>query len=66
MGTVAVDRYRAFCHSCGFDREFMIGAGMGDLHAVAEAQRIHDDADVDHECEDRKHEHLIVEVVSKW
>jgi hypothetical protein len=41
MGTVLVDRYRVICENCGYDSEFMIGAGRGDYDAVHEARRIH-------------------------
>jgi len=42
MSTVLVDRYRLVCPHCGLDTPFMVGAGVGDIHAVQEAWRIHD------------------------
>lgn len=41
MGTVLIDTYRVRCGDCGFDRKFKVGAGRGDLAAVAEGQAIH-------------------------
>lgn len=41
MSTVLVDRYRAVCSNCGFDSEFMVGAGRGDFFAVKDAESLH-------------------------
>ena len=41
MSTVLVDRYRVTCSNCGFDQEFIVGAGRGDLFAVKDAERFH-------------------------
>ena len=39
--TVLVDRYQVTCSNCGFDDEFMVGAGRGDFFAVKDAESLH-------------------------
>lgn len=41
MATVLVDRYSVKCAICGWHDEFMVGAGMGDFHAVERANALH-------------------------
>lgn len=53
MGTVLIDRYRVICPLCSYDHEFMVGAGMGDYHAVEVARRIH--AQSTRGCQDDSH-----------
>ncbi len=46
MGTVFIERYRVMCPGCGFEKTFMIGGGMGSIHAVKVASRLHADVRV--------------------
>jgi hypothetical protein len=41
MATVLIDRYEVKCSICGWHTEFMVGAGMGDFHAVERANALH-------------------------
>lgn len=64
MSTVLVDRYRVRCPRCGYDADFMVGAGMGDYHATREGRRIHELHADEREC-DAGDERIVVDVIAK-